>query len=244
VDIPGLAAASLKLAIGERPKGTSWVTVGTEGASVRTAQTRLLLNIQLVGSGIAPVVQLPLYVELAPATARLAALRCAYDDSGHSSVTLSVTPAIVDAWIGKVPESQFMNFKTAPNPPAADIVNTASLVKVSARARATLTNPSAIPVTFTAADIAAQTRKSVGTRDAVFSLLSRLFADADLDVSLIGLELGASDTTKALVAGILANATAPVDRLLSSVLASLGVGLGQADVWVLGQRCNGAVLVN
>jgi len=29
-----------------------------------------------------------------------------------------------------------------------------------------------------------------------------------------------------------------------AVLSSLGVGIGQADVWVSGIRCDGAVLVN
>jgi uncharacterized membrane protein len=46
------------------------------------------------------------------------------------------------------------------------------------------------------------------------------------------------------VAGILAGVTSPVDQLLASVLQTLGVGIGQADVWVTGVRCDGAVLVN
>lgn len=48
----------------------------------------------------------------------------------------------------------------------------------------------------------------------------------------------------ALVGGILGAATGSLDQLLASVLSSLGVGLGQADVWVTGIRCDGAVLVN
>ena len=32
--------------------------------------------------------------------------------------------------------------------------------------------------------------------------------------------------------------------LLAAVLATFGVGIGQADVWVNGVRCDGAVLVN
>jgi len=31
--------------------------------------------------------------------------------------------------------------------------------------------------------------------------------------------------------------------VLNSALQTLGVGLGQADVWMLGVRCDGAVLV-
>jgi uncharacterized membrane protein len=41
-------------------------------------------------------------------------------------------------------------------------------------------------------------------------------------------------------ANLLASDTAALDQ----VLATLGVGIGQADVWVTGIRCDGAVLVN
>lgn len=71
LNLPGIAAASLKLGIGERPVGTSLMRVGRAGASVHTAQTRLLLTVDLVGSGAASLVRVPLYLELAAATARL-----------------------------------------------------------------------------------------------------------------------------------------------------------------------------
>ena len=48
----------------------------------------------------------------------------------------------------------------------------------------------------------------------------------------------------ALVARIIGGATGSIDTLLNSVLQTLGIGLGQADVWVNGIRCDGAVLVN
>ena len=46
------------------------------------------------------------------------------------------------------------------------------------------------------------------------------------------------------VASIISNATTSVDQLVASTLAALGIGVGQADVWVAGLRCDGAVLVN
>jgi uncharacterized membrane protein len=243
VNIPGIAGATLKLAVGERPKGTSWVTVGAEGASVHTAQTRLLLNVNLVGSGAAPVVRVPIYLELASATAKLTQASCKYNNPNASSVTLAVTPAVIDTWIADVSSAQFLNFKVAPNPSAATIVDTA-LLKVTARAHVTITNMSPTPVTFTTSDIAARVKKTVGTKDFAASLLSKLVADADLNVNVLGLGIGLPGAAQTLVAGILSNAVAPLDTLLSGVLNSLGVGLGQADVWVLGQRCDGAVLVN
>ncbi len=35
-----------------------------------------------------------------------------------------------------------------------------------------------------------------------------------------------------------------LDALVNDVLRSLGIGLGEADVWVNGVRCDGAALVN
>ena len=48
------------------------------------------------------------------------------------------------------------------------------------------------------------------------------------------------------VKGIIGGATGSIDQVLASVLATLGIGIGigQADVWVSGVRCDGAVLVN
>ncbi|WP_409725698.1 hypothetical protein [Pseudorhodoplanes sp.] len=99
-------------------------------------------------------------------------------------------------------------------------------------------------MTFSSADISRKTRKTVGTRDFAASLLSRLVAQTDIDVKVLGINLGTPDALQGAVAAVLKNGVSPIDRLLSGVLDTLGIGLGQADVWVLGQRCDGAVLVN
>lgn len=239
-NVPGIASATLKFAVGERPKSTSWVTVGSTGASVHTAQTRILLNVQL-GGGPLGSVNLPIYAEIASGNAKLTSLQCGFPNVSTSTVTLGVTPGIVDAWIGNVSNGNFTNFKNAPNPPAATLVDTAAL-KVTGRAHATVSNMSATPTTFYYSDIQAQNKKTVGTKNFTASLLSKLFSDTQIGVNALGLSLGAP-AISTQVAGILADATAPIDTLLSSVLQTLGVGLGQADVWVLGIRCEGAVLV-
>jgi uncharacterized membrane protein len=38
--------------------------------------------------------------------------------------------------------------------------------------------------------------------------------------------------------------TPVLDALVNDILTSLGIGLGEADVWVNGVRCDGAALVN
>jgi uncharacterized membrane protein len=55
-------------------------------------------------------------------------------------------------------------------------------------------------------------------------------------------------TTPALVNAavkiVLMPATPALDTVLNDVLGTLGIGLGEADVWVNGVRCDGAALVN
>jgi uncharacterized membrane protein len=241
LNVPGIASASLKFAVGERPQGTSWITVGSEGASVHTAQTRLLLTVQVTGSGAAALIDLPIYIEAASATATLSKLACGFPNVSTSSATVNVTPGVLDAWIGAVSDSQLSNFSTAPNPPAAALVNT-PLVKITGRAHASITNMSATPVTFSYADIQQKTKKTVGTTDFSSTLLRGLIRDTQIDVNILGLGLGLGGLSS-LVATTLSNATPAIDQVLTSVLQTLGVGLGQADVWMLGIRCDGAVLV-
>jgi uncharacterized membrane protein len=242
LNLPGIASATLSLAIGEPPVGTSWVTVGAVGASVHTAQTRLLLTVRLLGGTISAVT-LPLYVEVASGTAALDAVTCGSPDISNSTVTLGVTPGVVDAWIGNVSAANMTDFRSAPNPSAATLVNLVGL-KVTGRAHATISNSSPTPVSFRYNEIQAQTRKTVTTTSFTSSLLSSLLGDLSLDVSLGGLNLGLPSNAGGAVSSLIATQTAPLDQLLASILATVGVGIGQADVWVSGVRCDRAVLVN
>jgi len=244
VSLPGIASVSLQLAIGERPIGTSLVSIGRAGATVHTAQTRLLLNVSLIGSPPAAAVALPVYVEVASGTARLSRIACTPGDVASTSVTLGVTPAVVDAWIGAVSQADFTNTKTKPNPGPATFLNLLGLATVTGRAHATMTNLSETPATFSYADVQALTKKTVSTTDFTSSLFSRLLGDLQLKVNVIGLPIGVPAGLDTAVGQVLATATAPVDQLLAGVLGTLGVGLGQADTWVSGVRCGSAVLVN
>ncbi len=242
LNLPGIAAASLKLGIGERPVGTSLVSVGRLGASVHTAQTRLLLTVDLVGSGQAALVRLPIYLELASATARLQSIQCSAGDVSTSRVTLTVTPALVDAWIGQVSMAEFNNFRTAPRPPAATLLNVAGLARVTGRAHATMTNLSATPVSFSYPEILRGDKRTTSTQNFVATLLGRLIGDLDIRVEALGLGLGLPGLGGA-VSGVVSAAATPIDQVLNAVLGTLGVGLGQADSWISGVRCGGAVLV-
>ena len=242
LSLPGIASASLVATIGERPQGSSWIAVGAQGASVHTAQTRILLSIQLLGSGPVAAVNLPVYVEVASGTATLNALSCGYPNISTSSATLGVTPGIVDAWIGNVTMADMTNFVTKPHPPAATIVNLGA-VTVNALAHAGMGNTTPTAVTFSYQDITSQTAKTVTSTNFTSSLTSSLLGNLAVTVNVgpLGLPIPGLGST---VTGIISGETSSIDQLLASVLQTLGVGIGQADVWVNGVRCDGAVLVN
>jgi uncharacterized membrane protein len=225
-NVPGIVSADVKLSIGERPKGTSWATFGGPGTTVHTAQTRLLLTVNLLGSAPYSVVKLPIYLEIASATAQISDLACGFPDVATSTARVAVTPGVVDAWIGDVSSSDFTNFSVAPNPGAAALVNVAGLVKVTARAHANIGNMTPTPVTFSYGDILSETRKTVGTSNFTATLLSRLTGDLQLNVNVLGLGLGAPLISSG-VSSLIANAASPIDQVLSSVLQTLASGSGR-----------------
>ncbi|MEI9925185.1 MAG: hypothetical protein WDN50_18265 [Bradyrhizobium sp.] len=61
-----------------------------------------------------PVVNLPIYVEIASGTATLGTITCGHPNVSTSDVRLGVTPGIVDAWIGNVTVADLTNFTTNP----------------------------------------------------------------------------------------------------------------------------------
>lgn len=240
--LPGLLGARLQLAIGERPAGTVFMRLDRLGTSVHTAQTRLLLSVDLIGTGAASAIELPLYVEIAPSTARLAAISCNGAGDTDASVSLGVKTGLVDGWIGAVSDTEFKDFTRAPNPKVAKLVNL-PLLSVTGRAHANVSNLSEASVRFSSADIAARLKKTTSTKDFVAPLLEDLVKDLQLTVTPLGLGLPIPGVSS-LVTQTIAGSTSAVDTLLNRTLSTLGIGLGQADSWVTGVRCGGSVLVN
>ncbi len=240
--LPGIASVTLMVTIGERPQGSSWLVVGTQGASVHTAQTRALLQVKVLGTGAVSAVDLPVYVEVAAGTATLNSVSCGYPNISTSTVALGVTPGIVNAWIGNVTAADMTNFTTSPNPPAATLVNL-GLITVTGRANAYMGNTTPTNVNFSYADIQALNKKTVTTSNFTSSLTGSLLGNLSLTITVgpLGIPIAGLG---ALVSGILSGATGTIDQLLAGVLQTLGIGIGTADVWVNGIRCDGAVLVN
>jgi uncharacterized membrane protein len=105
-----------------------------------------------------------------------------------------------------------------------------------------MTNLAETPVIFSYAEIQRGDKKTTSTQNFVATLLGRLVGDLELRVEALGLGLGVPGLD-GLVGGIVGNAVTPLDQLINGVLGTLGIGLGQADSWVTGVRCGGAVLV-
>lgn len=234
--LPGIASASLSIAVGEQPVGSPWFAVGTEAVSVHTAQTRVLLDLALVGDSTFSVVSLSLYVEAAAATATIQRISCS-----DGSVQVAVRPSVIDLWIGSVSDAEMTNMKVRPTPKPATLVNVLLLAQISGLAHVTISNMDDVKLTFSAADIAGGKPKTASTRDFLTSLTASLLGDLKLYVN--NLSLLPTALLNTLLTNILVKVTAPIDTLLYRTLSLLGIGLGNADVWVHGTRCEGAVLV-
>ncbi|MDH2380865.1 hypothetical protein [Bradyrhizobium sp. CER78] len=236
--LPGIANLTKLATAGKRPVGSSWVALGSEGASVRT---RLLATIQVLGSGSVSTINLPVYVEVASSTATLNAVSCGYPNINTSQVTLGATPGIVNAWIGAVTRVNMTNFATAPNPPPATLVNLGAIT-VTGLANTCMGNTALTSVNFSYSEIQSLMMKTVTTTNFTSSLMSCLLGNLALNVNVspLGVPIPGLGAT---ASGILNDVTSPVDQILASLLATLGVSIGQANLRVMGIRCD-SVLVN
>jgi len=240
--LPGIANVSVLATVGERPVGSGWVQYGAQGVSVHTAQTRLLVSVQVLGSGPVSAINLPIYVEIASGTATLNAVTCGYPNINTSQVTLGANTGMVNAWICAVTPPYWTKLTSSGTPQTATLVNL-GLVTVTGRANAYMGNTTPTNVNFSYSDIQSLNMKTVTTTNFTSSLTSSLLGNLALNVNVIGLGIPIPGLG-ATVAGILSGVTSPVDQVLASLLATLGVSIGQVNLWVMGIRCDGAVLVN
>jgi uncharacterized membrane protein len=232
--IPGLASATLELAIGEPPQSSPWFTVGEAGDVVRTAQTRLLLTVGIGGPGglLGASVRLPLYAEAAYAEASLAEVDCA-----GRRVSVVAKPGVARLRIADA--DALSDFGRDPSFAPARLVE-APLLTVTGSAYAAVTNLASARLVFSDADIVKRTVKSVSTADFTQSLTQSLLGSLDLRLNGTGV---LPAPLRTILSDLLATTAPAVDRLLDGVLAVLGIRLGEADVRVTGVACGRSVLV-
>ncbi|MFN4042174.1 MAG: TadG family pilus assembly protein [Brevundimonas sp.] len=230
----GLADLDVWLAIGERPNQSPWLAVTADGEPVlSTAQARLFIRARTAQSlaGLARV-DLPILIELAPAQARLQALRC----TPSRSVDLAVRPGVARARVTAVDTRRLADFKTPIPTQKATLLSVAGLVSVAAQADVEAADPGFRTVGFSADDIAARRTRSASSRGFAGGLVATLIQRLDVDVRVIGLGLGLGNLTQAL--GVLLTPLGPVlDGVVNAVLDPLGLKFGEAHVTVHGLRC-------
>jgi len=239
-DIPGLLGLSLDLAIGEPARRSAWARIGGRGATVRTAQMRVALTATVAGSGLLDGValRLPLFVDAAFAQAQLDDVVC--DANAAAQVAIAARTGVVSARIGDI-RSGFADFSNDPAIRKAVIVK-APLMEVGGSAYVEAGGDQPETLVFTQADIDAGRVKRTVSANLAQTLVSSLIGNLDLDVRVVGLQIGLGPGLSRAVRDILGELAGPLDAVAASALATLGLRLGEADVRVHGARCGGALL--
>jgi uncharacterized membrane protein len=241
--VPGLADVDVWLAIGQPMNNSPYMTVAKDNTVVvRTAQTRLYIDTKLLGSGLVgglAQIRLPILVELASGEARLKTIDC-----GRKTTTLEVQPSVGSLKIGDIPLDDLDNFAKPLSPTTVKIVK-APLFTVSGKSDVALGGLAWRTVSFTDADVKARTIKTVKTNDTLAAATATLLANLDLNVDFLNLvHIGLGDTAiLAALKPILTAAATPLDGVITALTDLLGVGVGEADVRLNGQRCGVAALV-
>ena len=242
--IPGLGSVKLSVAIGEPPVETPQMAVGTPGSIIRTAQTRISVEVLLDGlQAVAGLkVRLPLYIEIAHAEARLDAITCNGVGKNAATVDIQTAPGIVEISLGDVDKTAFANFGKDPRVTRTDLI-TSSLLDVTALAYTNATNMNLKKLSFSPAEITAGKIKSISTKDTLTTLVDSLLTNLELKVELLNLPIILPKAITSAVNDTLKLVTAPLDTVLYNTLLTLGIRIGEVDVRVTGAQCRNPVLV-
>ena len=153
-----------------------------------------------------------------------------------SQVRLDVRPGVARVMVGRADARTLRDFSAPLSSRSTQLASLAGIATVKGRAEVTAADAGFQHTTFSAADIAQQRARTVQSRafasGAVTSLLQRL----DLEVTALGLGVNVGAIGQGV--GLLLTPLGPVlDGVLNSVLALLGLHLGEADVTVHGVSC-------
>lgn len=251
--VPELLKTVVTLAIGEPPQAAPWLRVGTGGEVVRTAQTRLAVVVEIampesLKTLLGARIRLPLYLEVAFAEARIKSVSCPTGQPESRRVEVETRPGVIDLYVADVDTSKLGGFANPRVGNRATLIQV-PLIKISGKAHAELGETTYKTLIFTDADIRANAVKTVSTQAITTSLVQSLLSGLELsvDISVGGLLnlplVTLPPGTLALLGTTIGNATKAIDDLLASLLSTLGLALGQADVRVYGGSCGRAVLV-
>jgi len=255
ISIPGVATISLALSIVEPPQ----IGVGGVGTVAHTAEIRLDLDVTALSTPIngQQLLDLPLYLEVAPTDGTITAIECNVPGSGGAnsdSVTITAAPGVLNAFLGKLPSAAFNNTSETwssliSSGSLAQLVNVLNLATISASANVQLAANPATALTFSVDPTIPVSQQSgmtqtAGTSSAVLgNLIGSLLGSTSLNVTinLLGLPINLAPVASLLAT--LSTALAPVLSSLDSLLVgpllqALGINIGTAQVSLLSVNCN------
>ena len=228
----GLADVTLMAGIGEKPNGSSWVALSSGGVPVlRTAQTRIYARVK-TKNFIPELLNLDieLLAEVASAEAKIADIQC----SATTNVLVDARPGLLRVALGDVQNRQDLrDFKKAIITRKKQIA-TVLLIPIYVNANLESKDQTWQRLTFNEADIAARKFKKVKAKEIASTLLTSLTKEIKLEFGLLDLSWVVNLLTPltSLLGWVL-------DMVLNPLLSVLGVGLGEADVTVMGVNCPG-----
>lgn len=239
--VPGIAKLSLDLAIGERPQYSPWVSVGETGITVSTSQTKLRLVAEVLGTGAlkSTAIKLPVYLELASADASLSSISCGANEHDKTA-TVGVRPGVARAAIADVKDSEMLEPELWHTLRKADIVKT-PLLKVSAKAVVEIGNVTSTELEFDQSDVDGKVIKRANSNQMAQSIVTSLVDQTSFDITALGI-INLSLLTPDAVKAILLPVASTLDGVVSEILDTTGLSLGEADVRVHGIRCGGSNL--
>jgi uncharacterized membrane protein len=242
VGVSGLASVKLTVAGKNGTAHSPWMTVtNAKGVVVRTGRLRIYLEVGVLAAlGQVASLNIPIYVELAEAEARLSDIKCT-GNAMSDGVTLAVTPSIGTVAISGINTADLDDFSRTLGTQRAVLANVL-VTEIQAYANIKLGGTQPQSVHFTTSDIANNVTRTVSTNDALAGITQSLAKNVDVSVSILGITTRLGPVVNAVGAQL--TLIAPVvDGLLNQVTGLLGVKLGSADVQVDRMRCGMPVLV-
>lgn len=216
INLPGVTSVATRLAVGEPPARSGWVALGEEGVELNRAAVRLkneiVLDPDLLGSlGVGVSVarlDLPVYVELAGATATLEEISCASSDPQSVAARFSTAPtplspqngtAVAALYLGTLDEEVFTGGPIAPSslqfadllelnlridlPILPDIVLAG--ITIQARSKVALGTSQTETIRFTNAEVnAGETKKYFGSGEFLGSGIASLLSPSNTDIRI------------------------------------------------------------
>lgn len=280
-EVSGLLSLNVSLIEGERAAQSGWIAMGEEGVTLHRAAVRVDIDTELsptlLGSLLSGVtatrLHLPLYLEVAGATATLDRMSCSENPAEIAAeFVTSSTPlhptngtSVAALYLGELAQSDgatidpstlgFADFLTLeiriPVPLLPDI--TVGPITVQVRSLATIGQSNTERLRFTRGDMnEGRTTQSFGSESLLTSGVTSLLSSNTTEVRI---KPGQGNLLSSLTAGLLNTVmealplqlaqtlTGPVDTLLDSTLASIGLELGAGRLTVDALHCERAQLV-